>query len=163
MFYSLSKSALKLDVDGHVESSERSEFLNKDMKEEFPSWFGDRSVNVSQRCEVCRASRDERRTTQNSGRNVFTGQLEQILRVFIIVVVKTANGEAFKNEQYISQHKSNNASTLKIMARLPRLRWKVYEHVSHKKILNGRPCEEDDPDVIHVDNSSDLALSTSLI
>nr|GFD44342.1 hypothetical protein [Tanacetum cinerariifolium] len=41
--------------------------------------------------------------------------------------------------------------------------WKVVEHVSHKKFLNGGvSVVEDDPDVIHVDNSSDLILSTSL-
>nr|GFB94098.1 hypothetical protein [Tanacetum cinerariifolium] len=48
------------------------------------------------------------------------------------------------------------------MARRP-LGWKVVEHVSHKKFLNGGVIVvEDDPDVIHVENSSDLALSTSL-
>ncbi|GJW73897.1 hypothetical protein Tco_0133267 [Tanacetum coccineum] len=47
------------------------------------------------------------------------------------------------------------------MARRP-LGWKVVEHVSHKKFLNGGVIVvEDDPDVIHVDNSSDLALSTN--
>nr|GFA59182.1 reverse transcriptase [Tanacetum cinerariifolium] len=41
--------------------------------------------------------------------------------------------------------------------------WKVVEHVIHKKFLNGGVIMvEDDPDVIHVDNSSGLALSTSL-
>nr|GEW97639.1 hypothetical protein [Tanacetum cinerariifolium] len=41
--------------------------------------------------------------------------------------------------------------------------WKVVEHVSHKKFLNGGIIVvEDDPDVIHVGNSSDLALATSL-
>nr|GFB87574.1 hypothetical protein [Tanacetum cinerariifolium] len=41
--------------------------------------------------------------------------------------------------------------------------WKVVEHVSHKKFSNGGVIVvEDEPDVIHVDNSSDLALSTSL-
>ncbi|GKA27732.1 hypothetical protein Tco_0713900 [Tanacetum coccineum] len=48
------------------------------------------------------------------------------------------------------------------MARRP-LCWKVVEHVNHKKFLNrGFIVVEDDPDVIHVDNSSDLALTTSL-
>ncbi|GKF01081.1 S-adenosyl-L-methionine-dependent methyltransferases superfamily protein [Tanacetum coccineum] len=48
------------------------------------------------------------------------------------------------------------------MARRP-LGWKVVEHVSHKKFSNGGVIVvEDDPDVIHVDNSSDLALSSSL-
>nr|GFB80805.1 hypothetical protein [Tanacetum cinerariifolium] len=48
------------------------------------------------------------------------------------------------------------------MARRP-LGWKVIEHVSHKKYSNGGVIvAEDDPDVIHVYNSSDLPLSTSL-
>ncbi|GKE48423.1 hypothetical protein Tco_1479681 [Tanacetum coccineum] len=48
------------------------------------------------------------------------------------------------------------------MARRP-LSWKVVKHVSHKKFLNGTVIVvKDDPDVIHVDNSFDLALSTSL-
>nr|GEW99020.1 hypothetical protein [Tanacetum cinerariifolium] len=43
------------------------------------------------------------------------------------------------------------------------LGWKVFEYVSHNKFLNGGVIMvEDDPDVIHVDNSSDFALSTSL-
>ncbi|GJS44978.1 hypothetical protein Tco_0595099 [Tanacetum coccineum] len=48
------------------------------------------------------------------------------------------------------------------MARQP-LGWKVVEHVNHKKFSNwGFIVVEDDPDIIHVDNSSDLALTTSL-
>ncbi|GKE29925.1 hypothetical protein Tco_1445309 [Tanacetum coccineum] len=48
------------------------------------------------------------------------------------------------------------------MARRP-LGWKVVIHVSHKKFSNGGVIVvEDDPDVIHVDNSSNLVLSTSL-
>ncbi|GKC06065.1 hypothetical protein Tco_0997675 [Tanacetum coccineum] len=48
------------------------------------------------------------------------------------------------------------------MARRP-LGWKVVEHVNHKKFSNGGVIVvKDDPDIIHVDNSSDLALSTSL-
>ncbi|GJS62434.1 hypothetical protein Tco_0657218 [Tanacetum coccineum] len=43
------------------------------------------------------------------------------------------------------------------------LGWKVVEHVNHKKFSNGGVIVvEDDPDIIHVDNSSDLALTTSL-
>nr|GEZ42980.1 hypothetical protein [Tanacetum cinerariifolium] len=41
--------------------------------------------------------------------------------------------------------------------------WKVVEHASHNFFSNGGVIMvEDDPDVIHVDNSSDLALSTSM-
>ncbi|GKF16122.1 hypothetical protein Tco_0061040, partial [Tanacetum coccineum] len=41
--------------------------------------------------------------------------------------------------------------------------WKVVQDVNHKKVSNnGVIVVEDDHDVIHFDNSSDLALSTSL-
>nr|GEV04862.1 hypothetical protein [Tanacetum cinerariifolium] len=91
------------------------EFPNKDMKEEFPGWFG-----------------------------------------------KQEHGEAFKNDQYILATQVKQCFYLEDMARQPP-GWKVVEHVSHKKFLNGCVIVvEDDPDVIHVDNSSDLALSTSL-
>nr|GEZ99097.1 hypothetical protein [Tanacetum cinerariifolium] len=121
-------------------------------------------------------SRDERRTTQNSGicspgldEEMYFGQLEQILE-FSYLSFKTvlfrvkwfdtgnkgriqnfvirnnitqikANGEAFKNDQYILATQVKQCFYLEDMARRP---------------------PEEDPDVIHVDNSSDLALSTSL-
>nr|GFB01106.1 hypothetical protein [Tanacetum cinerariifolium] len=108
-------------------------------------------------------SRDERRTTQNSGicspgpdEEMYYGQLEQILEF------SYANGEAFKNDQYILATLVKQCFYLEDMARRPP-GWKVLEHVSHKKFLNGGIIMvEDDPDVIHVDNSSDIALSTSL-
>nr|GFA19316.1 hypothetical protein [Tanacetum cinerariifolium] len=40
--------------------------------------------------------------------------------------------------------------------------WKVVEHVNHKKFFDEGIMVEEDPDVIHFDNSSDLPLSTSL-
>ncbi|GJZ10033.1 hypothetical protein Tco_0544792 [Tanacetum coccineum] len=111
--------------------------------------------------------RDERRTTQNSGvfspgpdGEMYYGQLEQILENNITQI--KANGEAFKNDQYILATQVKQCFYLEDMARRP-LGWKVVEHVSHKKFSNGGDIVvEDDPDVIHVDNSSDLALSTSL-
>nr|GEX54018.1 hypothetical protein [Tanacetum cinerariifolium] len=73
-----------------------------------------------------------------------------------------ANGEAFRNDQYILATQVKQCFYLEDMARRPP-GWKVVEHVSHKKFLNGCVIVvEDDPDVIHVDNSSDLVLSTSL-
>ncbi|GJU91765.1 hypothetical protein Tco_1304188 [Tanacetum coccineum] len=40
--------------------------------------------------------------------------------------------------------------------------WKIVEHVNHKKFLDGGVIVvEEDPDVIHLDNSSDLPLSTN--
>ncbi|GJR80629.1 reverse transcriptase domain-containing protein [Tanacetum coccineum] len=73
-----------------------------------------------------------------------------------------ANGEVFKNDQYILATQVKQCFYLEDMARRP-LGWKVIEHVSHKKFSNrGVIVVEDDPDVIHVDNSSDPTLSTSL-
>ncbi|GJR56259.1 reverse transcriptase domain-containing protein [Tanacetum coccineum] len=73
-----------------------------------------------------------------------------------------ANGEAFKNDQHILATQVKQCFYLEDMARRL-LGWKVVEYVSHKKFLNGGVIVvEDDPDVIHVKNSSDLALSTRL-
>ncbi|GJR61299.1 RNA-directed DNA polymerase, eukaryota [Tanacetum coccineum] len=207
----------------------KSELLNKDMKEEFPGWFGKQirqshvynDLGVSESSELFALacglsqtlvsvnsyvvngvrfvvhSRDERRITQNNDicspgpdGEMYYGQLEQILE-FSYLSFKTvlfrvkwfdtsnkgriqkffirnnitqikANGEAFKNDQYILATQVKQCFYLKDMARRP-LGWKVIEHVSHKKFLNGGVIVvEDDPDVIHVKNSSNLALSTSL-
>ncbi|GJS30699.1 hypothetical protein Tco_0491319 [Tanacetum coccineum] len=195
----------------------KSEFPNKDMKEEFP----DNDPGVSESSELfvlaygpsqtpilvnsCVVngvrfvvhSRDEHRTTQNSGISspspdgeMYYGQLKQILEFsylwfktvlfrvkwfetsnkgriqnFVIrnnITQIKANGEAFKNNQYILATQVKQCFYLEDMARRP-LGWKVVEHVSHKKFLNGGVIVvEDNPDVIHFDNSSDLALSTSL-
>ncbi|GJX86543.1 S-adenosyl-L-methionine-dependent methyltransferases superfamily protein [Tanacetum coccineum] len=97
--------------------------------------------------------RDECRITQNNGicspgekdGEMYYGQLEEILEFL-----------------YMSFKVVKQCFYLEDMARQP-LGWKVVEHVSHTKFLNeGVIVVEDDPDVIHVDNSSDLALSTSL-
>nr|GFB96104.1 hypothetical protein [Tanacetum cinerariifolium] len=73
-----------------------------------------------------------------------------------------ANGESFKNDQYILATQVKQCVYLEDMARRP-LGWKVVEHVNHKKFSNeGVIVVEDDPDIIHVDNSSDLALTTAL-
>ncbi|GJS26330.1 hypothetical protein Tco_0486950 [Tanacetum coccineum] len=121
-------------------------------------------------------NRDELRTTQNRGicspspdGEMYYGQLEQILEFsyfsfktmlfqvkwfdtsnkgciqnFVIrknITQIKANGEAFKNDQYILATQVKLCFYLEDMARQPL---------------------EDDPDVIHVDNSSDLSLSTRL-
>ncbi|GJY69190.1 reverse transcriptase domain-containing protein, partial [Tanacetum coccineum] len=73
-----------------------------------------------------------------------------------------ANGKSFKDDQYILTTQVKQVFYLKDMARRPP-NWKVVEDVNHKKFLNGVVIVvEDDHDVIHFDNSSDLALSTSL-
>nr|GEY81148.1 hypothetical protein [Tanacetum cinerariifolium] len=114
-------------------------------------------------------SHDECRITQNSGicspgpdGEMYYGQLEQILEFSYLSFKNVLFQVAFKNDQYILATQVKQCFYLEDMARPP-LGWKVVEHVSHKKFLNGGVIVvEDDPDVIHVDNSSDLALSTSL-
>nr|GEU99854.1 hypothetical protein [Tanacetum cinerariifolium] len=73
-----------------------------------------------------------------------------------------AKGESFKDDQYILATQVKQVFYLEDMARRPP-NWKVAAHVNHKKFLNGGVIVvEDDPDVIHFDNSSNLALFTSL-
>nr|GEU38146.1 reverse transcriptase domain-containing protein [Tanacetum cinerariifolium] len=135
-------------------------FPNKDMKEEFPDRFGsqirqrhvdnDKDLEVSITSEsfalACGPtwtpisinscvvdgvryvvhSRDERRTTQNSG-----------------ICLPGPDGEMYYDK--VKPH------------------WKVVEHVNHKKFSDGDVIMvENDPDIIHFDNSSNLSLSTSL-
>nr|GEX93049.1 hypothetical protein [Tanacetum cinerariifolium] len=181
----------------------KSEYSNKDMKEEFSGWFGkqirqhhvDNDPGVSESSELfalaCRPSqtpisvnscvvngvrfvmhsRDERHTTQNNGicspgpdEEMYYGQLQQILEFSHLnnITQIKANCEAFKNDQYILATQVKQCFYLEDIARRP-LDWKVVEHVSHKKFSNGGVIVvEENPDIIHVDNSSDLALSTSL-
>ncbi|GKE81174.1 hypothetical protein Tco_1551174 [Tanacetum coccineum] len=190
-------------------------FPNKDMKQEFPEWFGshirqrhvdnDKDPEVSTTSELFALacgptwtpisinycvvdgvryvvhSRDECRTTY--------GQLQEILEfkylLFKVVLFRVkwfdtrnqgrkvkrlvlrnnmtqinCRGEAFKNDQYILVTQVKQVFYLEDKAK-PHL--KVVEHVNHKKFSNwGVIVVEDDPDIIHFDNSSDLPLSTSL-
>ncbi|GJX30536.1 gag-pol polyprotein [Tanacetum coccineum] len=209
----------------------KSKFPNKDMKEEFPNWFGsqirqrhvDNDPGVSATSELFALacgptptpislnscvvngvrfvvhSRDERRTTQNSGicspggndGEMYYGQLQEILEFsylsFKVVLFRVkwfdtrnegrkvqrlvlrnnmtqilTKDEAFKDDQYILATQVKQCFYLEDMARRPP-HWKVVEHVNHKKFSDGGVIVvEEDPDVIHFDNSSDLPLSTSL-
>nr|GEV84562.1 hypothetical protein [Tanacetum cinerariifolium] len=180
----------------------KSKFPNKDMKEEFPDWFGtrirqrhvDNDLDVSITSELFALacvltptlisvnscvvngvrfvvhSRDERRTTQNSGICSPSGKDEEInegRKVKDLVLRNNmtqilTKGEAFKDDQYILATQVKQCFYLEDMARR-QPHWKVVEHVNHKKFSDGAVIVvEEDPDVIHFDNSSDLALSTSL-
>ncbi|GJT65784.1 hypothetical protein Tco_1017264 [Tanacetum coccineum] len=180
----------------------KSKFPNKDMKEEFPNWFGsqirqrhvDNNPGVSATSELFALacgptptpisvnscvvngvrfvvhSRDERRTTQNSGicspggkdEEMYYGQLQEILELLNNMTQILTKGEAFKDDQYILATQVKQCFYLEDMARR-QPHWKVVEHVNHKKFSDGGVIVvEEDPDVIHFDNSSDLPLSTSL-
>ncbi|GJS65818.1 hypothetical protein Tco_0680382 [Tanacetum coccineum] len=161
-------------------------FPNKDMQEEFPDWFGSqirqRDVDNDQDPEVSTTSelfalangpswtpvlvnscvidgvryvvhsRDERRTTQNSGicspgpdEEMYYGQLQEIIEF---------NREVFKDDQYIL---ITQVKQIFYLEDKTKPHWKVVEHVNHKKFSDGGVIVvEDDPDIIHFDNSSDL-------
>ncbi|GJW38652.1 hypothetical protein Tco_0064497 [Tanacetum coccineum] len=94
--------------------------------------------------------------TSNKGRKVkhlvLTNNMTQIL----------TKSRAFKDVQYILTTQVKQCFYLEDMARR-QPHWKVVEHVNHKKFSDrGVIVVEEDPDVIHFDNSSDLPLSTSL-
>ncbi|GJX90951.1 F-box domain containing protein [Tanacetum coccineum] len=68
--------------------------------------------------------------------------------------------EAFKDDQYILVTQVKQVFYLEDKTKH---HWKVVELVNHKKFFDGGVIVvEDDPDIIHFDNSSDLPLSTSL-
>ncbi|GJX49955.1 hypothetical protein Tco_0276800 [Tanacetum coccineum] len=68
--------------------------------------------------------------------------------------------EAFKDDQYILETQVKQVFYLEDKTKP---HWKVVEHVNHKKFFDGGVIMvEDDHDIIHFDNSSDLPLSTSL-
>ncbi|GJU61312.1 hypothetical protein Tco_1243147, partial [Tanacetum coccineum] len=113
-------------------------------------------------------SRNEGRTTRNngicspSGKNgeMYYGQLQEILENNMTQIL--TKGEAFKDDQYILATQVKQIFYLEDMARR-QPQWKVVEHVNHKIFLDGGVIVvEEDPDVIHLDNSSNLPLSTSL-
>nr|GFB43202.1 hypothetical protein [Tanacetum cinerariifolium] len=93
--------------------------------------------------------------TQNQGRKV----KRLVLRNNMIQI--NTRGEAFKNDQYILVTQVKQVFYLEDKAKP---HWKVVEHVNHKKFSDGGVIVvDDDPDIIHFDNSSDLPLSTDII
>nr|GEW55174.1 hypothetical protein [Tanacetum cinerariifolium] len=119
-------------------------------------------------------SRDERRTTQNSGicssgpdREMYYGQLQEILE-FKYLLFKVV---LFRVKWFDTRNQGHKVKRFFLRKNLKQIdyrdkakpHWKVVEHVNHKKFSNGGIIMvEDDPDIIHFDNSSDLPLSTSL-
>nr|GEX48586.1 hypothetical protein [Tanacetum cinerariifolium] len=137
----------------------KSKFPIKDMKEEFPDWFGSQLQEIleflylSFKVVLFRVKWFD---TSNEGRKVkhlvLKNNMTQIL----------TKGEAFKDDQYILTTQVKQCFYLEDMARR-QLHWKVIEHVNHKKFSDGGVIVvEEDPDAIHFDNSSDLPLFTSL-
>ncbi|GJT04658.1 hypothetical protein Tco_0839120, partial [Tanacetum coccineum] len=86
----------------------KSLFPNKDMQEEFPYWFGSQTMTKTQ-------SRDERRTTQNSGicspgpdGEMYYGQLQEILE-FKYLLFKVA---LFRVKRFDTSNKGRKVNKL---------------------------------------------------
>ncbi|GJZ52527.1 retrotransposon protein, putative, ty3-gypsy subclass [Tanacetum coccineum] len=163
------------------QSQFKSKFTNKDMKEEFLDWFGsqirqrhiDKDPGVKASSELFALacgptptpisvnscvvngmrfvvhSRDESRTTQNidicspSGKNeeMYYGQLQEILE-FSYLLFKVV---LFRVKWFDTSNEGRKVKHLVLRNNMTQI-W----------------AKEDDPDVIHFDNSSNLALSASL-
>nr|GEV24959.1 hypothetical protein [Tanacetum cinerariifolium] len=112
-------------------------------------------------------NRDERRTTQNSGicspggkdGEMYYGQLQEILEFsyFSFKVV------LFRVKWFDTSNEGRKVKHLVLRNNMTQILTKVVEHVNHKKFSGGGVIViEEDPDVIHFHNSSDLSLFTSL-
>ncbi|GJV28793.1 hypothetical protein Tco_1385241 [Tanacetum coccineum] len=124
------------------------------------------------RFAVC--SRDERRTTQNSGicspggkdREMYYGQLQEILEFSYLSNNMTqilTKGEAFKDDQYILATQVKQCFYLEDMARR-QPHWKVVEHVNHKMFSDGGVIVvEEDPDVDALPDIIDLDEDDGII
>nr|GEU98344.1 F-box domain, leucine-rich repeat domain, L domain-like protein [Tanacetum cinerariifolium] len=109
----------------------------------------DFNLNKLLRCRLC-----EWFDTCNQGRKV----KRLVLRNNTTQIDTRA--DSFKDDQYILVTQVKQVFYLEDTAKPY---WRVVEHVNHKKFFDGGVIVvEDDPDIIHFDNSSDLPLFTSL-
>ncbi|GKB70207.1 putative reverse transcriptase domain, ribonuclease H-like domain, aspartic peptidase domain protein, partial [Tanacetum coccineum] len=104
-------------------------------------------------------SRDERRTTQNSGicspgpdGEMYYGQLQEIIE-FKYLLFKVA---LFRVKWFDTSNKGRKVNKLVLRNNMTQI------DCSREAFKDDQYILEDDPDIIHFDNSSDLPLSTSL-
>ncbi|GJW70183.1 proton-dependent oligopeptide transporter family protein [Tanacetum coccineum] len=149
-----------LEIDMY-RSQFKSKFPNKDMKEEFPDWFGsqirqrhvDNDPGVSATSELFALACGPTPTLISVNSCVVNGVR--------LVVQNRDERRTTQNSGICSPSGKDGEMYYDIARRQPH--WKVIEHVNHKKFLYGGVIVvEEDPDVIHFDNSSDLPFSTSL-
>nr|GEX13298.1 hypothetical protein [Tanacetum cinerariifolium] len=163
----------------------KSLFPNKDMKEEFPGWF----VSQIHQRHVDNDKDPERHLFTCPDGEMYYGKLQEILEfkylLFKVMLFRVkwfntrkqgrkvkhlflrnnmtqidTRAKSFKDDQYILVTQVKQVFYLVDTAKPY---WRVVEHVNHKKFSDeGVIMVEDDPDIIHFDNSSDLLLSTSL-
>nr|GEU59306.1 hypothetical protein [Tanacetum cinerariifolium] len=115
--------------------------------------------------DIHRTTKRSRVATPRPNGEMFYGQLEEILELTYIGNRKGINHiltdkDSYKDQQYILATHARQVFYLEDPARRPP-HWKVVEDVHHRKIWH-RDVVEDDQDVIHDSNSSDVALSANL-
>nr|GFB90371.1 hypothetical protein [Tanacetum cinerariifolium] len=157
LYVSVSGVSIGIPEIDTYRSQFKSLFHNKDIKEESPDWFGSQLQEILDfkyllfKVVLFRVKWFE---TRNQGRKfkrlVLRNNMTQIDR----------RAESFKDDQYILVTQVKQVFYLEDKAKPY---WRVVEHVNHKKFSDGGVIvAEDDPDIIHFDNSSNLPLSTSL-
>nr|GEZ27554.1 hypothetical protein [Tanacetum cinerariifolium] len=119
-------------------------------------------------------SLDERRITQNNDicspgpdGEMYYGQLQEILEfkylLFKVVLFRVKWFDTRNQGRKVKRLVLRNNMTQIDCIDKAKPHWKVVEHFNHKKFSNGGVIVvEDDHDIIHFGNSSDLPLSTSL-
>ncbi|GKA12721.1 zinc finger, PHD-type containing protein [Tanacetum coccineum] len=146
----------------------KSEFPNQDMKEEFPGWFGsqirkrhiDKDPGVSTSSELFALACEPTPTLISVNSCIVNGARLKKSSSFHICRSKFCCSELSGSTLAMKDVKSN---VLSLETTWHKTRQVVVEDVNHNKFLNGGVIVvEDDHDVIYFDNSSDLALFTSL-
>ncbi|GKC23530.1 hypothetical protein Tco_1025680 [Tanacetum coccineum] len=106
-------------------------------------------------CDIHRTTQNSEVSTPGEHGEMYYGRLEEILKLTYIRNCK----DAYRNQQYILATQARQVCYLEDPARRP-LHWKVVEEVHHRKnFLRDIIVVEDEQDVIHGGNSSDVELS----
>nr|GEV40286.1 protein terminal ear1-like [Tanacetum cinerariifolium] len=130
---------------------------------------GPRNRVVPNQREILKLDPSDHVSTSVMIRNIPNNYTRKLLVTFLEDHCKTQN-EMVRNDEksafdfvYLPIDFKNFVYVKAIMYDKAKPYWRVVEHVNHKKFsVEGVIVVEDDPDIIHFDNSSDLPLSTIL-
>ncbi|GKC61123.1 hypothetical protein Tco_1088721 [Tanacetum coccineum] len=163
------------EINAYIDAYKR-EFPNNNLEAEFPRWFDlqirQKSMENDPWCspesELFSLACGPESNANSYAACVVNGVkflLEEILELTYIGNRKGINHiltdkDSYRDQQYILATHTRQVFYLEDPARRPP-HWKVVEDVHHRKIWH-RDVVEDDQDVIHDNNSLDVALSANL-